>query len=73
MTIDEFHSISRGDIVVVAGNGHCVVEGVFVRDGLLTVDVLFPRGCIDRVPGIPETTAFMFKQPRCKQETHQAD
>jgi hypothetical protein len=41
-------------------------------DGLLTVDVLFPRGCIDRVLGIPETAAFMFEQPRCKRETHQA-
>jgi hypothetical protein len=61
MTIEEFRGLSRGDIVVVDGNGACVVEGVFYRDSMIKVDLLFPRGCIDRVRGIPETEAKVIR------------
>ena len=54
MTREWFRGLRRGDLLTVDGNGHAVVDGVFLEDGLVRVDLRLQRG-EELMRGIPES------------------
>ena len=54
--------MERGDIVVVDGNGYCVVEGLCVQNGTVTADLRVFRGDLVVVRGVPETEAELIRR-----------